>query len=163
MSESLPVSGSVPESVEPRGIGGWLILPIVHLVADVVILVLATAAGVKKSAADVHAPHATFPPGALFFILFLLFAVAICAFAIYCLVQLFQKKRDVPYLMTAFYLLVAIKMLVNLGLVRHFPDAQTTDAVLASAWRGFLGASAGAVVWISYFHKSARVRNTFTN
>jgi predicted tellurium resistance membrane protein TerC len=163
MSESLPVSGNVPDSAEPRGIGGWLILPIVHLVADVVVLVLAIATGVKKSAASIHATHAAIPPGALFFIIFLLFAVAICAFAIYCLVQLFQKKRDVPYLMTAFYLLVAIKMLVNLGLVRHFPETQTPDAVLASAWRGFLSASAGAVLWISYFHKSVRVRNTFVN
>jgi hypothetical protein len=157
------LEGVVTRPDSPRGIGGWLILPIIHLFADLGVLIFGVAAGFRKGTAASQISSDAFPQGAIFFVLFLFFAVAVCAYAAYCLVRLFQKKRDVPELMMVFYVLVAIKAVITLGLLRHFPNAQTTDDVLRSAWQGFFGAVAAAIVWIAYFRKSVRVRNTFVN
>jgi hypothetical protein len=142
-----------------QGIGGWLILPVLHLIMDVLVVGLGLFAVLTSN----EATNELFGPSALeavSLIGFLLFSLLLCFYAAYCLVKLFGWKAETPILMMGFYGLLFVKMAVNLRLQKQFPDAAVMK-IIHQTNVGALGGAVAAIIWVSYFRKSVRVKNTF--
>lgn len=140
----------------PKGIGGWLILPLIHLIYGPIFSVWLLAHAVSQRIADhpEHRPLAIILAAVVVSLPYLVFLVL-------CLVRFLQERQIVPRLMTVFYgfnaailvLLIAVPGLVPMhalaqGAVTMHPVALLLSLVMNA-------------VWIAYFHSSVRVKNTF--
>jgi hypothetical protein len=144
-----------PSSAGPAGIGGWLILPAIGVVA----LPIRLLAGLKNYADA----FAAVPADSLIHTLLIVdlgLTVALTAYGIYTAVQFFGKKRAAPRLFIglllaqlAFVLLDSLTALLFLGVPMFDPDTVRTLLVLLIA----------CAIWTTYFRRSVRVRNTFIN
>jgi hypothetical protein len=127
----------------PKGLGGWLILPIINLVLAIpALLFVFTMLRVRGH------PLVPLDVG-------LLVATAYCCV---CLVAIFQKRKLAIYLMIAFY---CAALLVTLSLLATVPEAVRTGlpgGYIAPAVR-----SALELAVILYFLRSKRVKNTLEN
>jgi hypothetical protein len=160
----------------PRGLGGWLVLPIIGLVATCFLAIawmLANAIPIFQSGAwgnltnsDSSLYLSWFAPT----ILFEIFVNAVLiVLPIFLLVLLFRKRSIVPRLLSGFYAFVlfttaldAIVMItVGVSSIRdagYFEAAQTmADETITALVRAVLAAA----IWIPYFLVSKRVKNTF--
>ncbi len=92
-----------------EGIGGWLLLPLLHLILNIFYFASALWNGLSKPVAPDTAQSIRANPVATdVSIAFLVFVALITVYAVYCLVRFFQKKENVPSLMIGFYgLLIA--------------------------------------------------------
>lgn len=167
----------------PSGIGGWLILPLLHLTLDMVLFlwqigqgfmtgynagvasVSARSGGAASgSSADAGAASATaLTQGEWASVVFVIFAAVGFIYAGYCLLRFFQKKEQVPTLMTGFYLLVIAKMAINLVLLQTYPELAGGPDGMYEAIRGFVQSIVAGAIWIAYFRNSVRVANTFVH
>jgi Protein of unknown function (DUF2569) len=161
--EKSEVFTSPPFSDQPRGIGGWLILPLLGFVGTIILTgwnlsqVLLSWEGIvtifnTSSMAEARLPVAlSFLGGAL-----------VIASAALCLFLIFAKKRAIVKFATAHYLILAVAGLIDLWgqgvLERAIPGMPPDPTAIRDAVRGFVIAA----IWIPYFHVSKRVRNTFT-
>jgi hypothetical protein len=143
-----------------EGIGGWLYLPIAHLVIDILLLLTFVAVGFLTRHTFAHAAQSV--AGEVIRTLYLLATLLVAIYAAYCLIRLFQKRREVPRLMIGFYIAVLGKAVWNAAMLGSFPELQTADMTMPAALRDVLSAVVAGVVWIWYFRVSERVRNTFT-
>ena len=148
----------------PRGLGGWLILPLLGFIGTILLtgwsivqapqslaglVVIFTAT--SGQLAELKLPTAASLAG----------GILVIASAAYCLYLMFAKKRAMVRFATAHYLILAAAGLVDLwaGFVMERVLAETHDpSATKEAVRGVLL----ACIWIPYFHLSQRVRNTFT-
>ncbi len=179
-AETPPLAALTPlPAPSPVGIGGWLILPILHLIADIVIFVLIfVQAAAPQMSPTIAAPSGpVLPPapvsgvavapgpsqGEFASVAFLVFTAAIAAYTIYCLVRFFQKKEQVPALMTGFYSLIIAKAFLNLVLLNIYPELITGPGDTPEAVRGIVRAVVSGAIWIAYFNRSVRVQNTFVH
>jgi len=154
-----------PDPAPPLGIGGWLILPPIHLAIDIGLFAwLFVAAAMQQEGTEGGVAGATpqLSEAIMASLIFLAFDLAIALFAAFCLVRLFQRKRQVPNLMTAFYLLVIAKAAINLALLYGYPLLATGADDMFNAWKGVVQSAVAGAIWISYFRVSVRVANTFT-
>ena len=150
----------------PRGIGGWLVLPLLGLIVSPV----RTAITCVRDFVPVFKPSTwaalTTPGGPGYHPLWvpvivfeLVGNVTLIAFTIFVLVRFLKKSRRVPRLMIILLLGIAGFLLLDhllVGLIPALsavPDAQSTTALSRSV--------VAAAIWIPYFLKSRRVRNTF--
>ncbi len=142
----------------PAGIGGWLILPIVHLVLNAGYIFYTFGAGVLAGA---HAAEPGEPAAAssnTFLIYVGFFELAVAIYAIYCLVRFFQKKREVPKLMITFYVFLLLSAIGEFSALPS-PTAATPDGLQGLS--GLVRTVIFCGVWIPYFAVSKRVKNTF--
>jgi len=137
----------------PAGIGGWLLLPALHLFMDAFIVFVGIFDVLSR-------PQAITEGARIASDAFTLLSMVIGFFAVYCVMRLFQKKRNVPALMSWFYLLILGKLFLSAILTNLYPDMQIPAEFRASIMTVF-GAAVAAVIWIAYFKRSIRVRNTF--
>lgn len=169
----LELSKPKSASVEPYGLGGWLILPLLSLIAGVLFSllgVLGHLSGQLSSyspalpAAGVTAHHSIWL--AVFGFRVAMQGITLVA-SIWFLVALFRKRRSFAKWMQWWVLLSATPTvlfygcLVALGTeaypprtatsVRNFPQVELALVVVEVA------------VWILYFKYSRRVKNTFVN
>ncbi len=159
-----PWDDTIPR--ELKGIGGWLLLPLLQLVATP-LLIIASLSGRLKA----HPPAAAFHAMAghpLFLALTSVVFVLMLAqllFGLFCLVQLFRKKAKLPRLMTIWYglgiaasIFAAIQFALDPDMFGKVVDATATSGglklstTLLLLWNGF---------FIVYFDVSKRVKNTF--
>ena len=146
----------------PRGLGGWLILPIIGFIGTIALTgwnlteIVRSWDGMvaiftTESMKDARLPVAlSFLGGAL-----------VIASAALCLFLIFAKKRAIVKFATAHYLILAAAGLIDLWgqgvLERAIPGMPPDPTAIRDAVRGFVIAA----IWIPYFHVSKRVRNTF--
>jgi hypothetical protein len=141
------------------GIGGWLILPLIHLVFSPFYTLWSIGQRLPDIAerAPAH-PHAA--QG-----VFVLAMLPFFAFLIFCLVCFLQKRREVPWLMTVFYGLTSFGALVSM-IARlkgyEYPDRIAGTSLAAQYTFPTLTQLALGIGLIFYFHNSVRVANTFT-
>lgn len=154
--------------LSPRvsGLGGWLILVQLGLFATIIIQVLNIFQNIipifttetwnvltSKSSINYDAfwgPTIIFE--AIFNFVFLVFSL-------YCLVNMYQKKSILPTLMITFYSSNLFFVIVDYILIKqiHFADEFQYQGISNDIIR----AAIACIIWIPYFIKSERVRNTF--
>jgi hypothetical protein len=156
----------------PVGIGGWLILPIIHLVLNAGLILFYLAKGFAKGfanglaegapqAATAPAPPVEFSPGVDFAMALSLFSLLIVAYAVFCLIQFFRKKKSVPRLMIVFYILLLVLVGASYYLVTQFPELPHSPKMVGEATMGIVRTVIAVAIWIPYFLVSVRVKNTF--
>jgi hypothetical protein len=168
MAESLRDSLIVPEADPgPVGIGGWLLLPLLGLI----ISPLRVAYELFKNILPAFAPQTwgalTTPGGEayhpLWATLILFEAVSnslLILASIALLVMFLRRHRLVPKLMIAWLASWPIVLALDVWLAGLVPAAAAalTGAETLEMFRAVLGSA----IWILYFVRSKRVRNTFT-
>lgn len=152
----------------PRGIGGWLILPLIGLVLNPIRLGMT----LVNDLLPVFRPetwnalttpgqenyHAMWGPLLLFE---LVTNLLVGVFTVVLLVLFLRKSRRVPLLMIALLAGHVLIQVVDWALVGTIP-ALAHDPK-AQDFSDLRRALIGAAIWIPYFVKSRRVRNTFVN
>lgn len=151
------------EEPGPRGIGGWLIWPIIGFIGTAIL----TAVNLAQAFTSWDGIVAIFTtesmsgarmPVALSF----LAGAFVIASAALCLFLIFAKKRAVVKFATAHYLILAAAGLVDLWgqgvLERALPNVPPDPNAIRDAVRGVVIAA----IWIPYFNVSRRVKNTMT-
>lgn len=150
----------------PTGLGGWLILPIIHLIATVLLNGYTVFDLMRDWSVFVAVVTGQVDPDIRWVIwparLSLVLSAMLVAFALYLLVILFRKKRELPQLMVWFYLASLGATLIVSGSMLQDPQHWTSTDL--SEARKSLGQSVfAAVIWIPYFLRSKRVQATFVN
>jgi hypothetical protein len=152
-------------SSEPSGIGGWLLLPALgltlspftigyRLYREVALFLLKP--GIWRALTDSRS--AAYDPAWRSLIIFEVTAhAALLAGTLWLLWLFFQKSARVPRLMVAWIFLIVGVRVVDLLLSMQIPSVAARDD-----GAGLLASVLGAIIWISYWTKSKRVKNTFT-
>jgi hypothetical protein len=156
-----------PVTIEPpRGIGGWLILPLLGLILTPLLVLFTMVKDLLPVFSSDIWPVLTTPGSAAYHPLWavaIIFEVAaniatIC-FAIVLLVMFRAKRRQVPKLMVVWYAALLGVQVVDAILIAQIPAAR--DAIDAGDYRDLFRALVFCAVWIPYFLISKRVKNTF--
>lgn len=157
--QRLPDSNQCPEcetrAPVVQGIGGWLILPALH------IAVVAPLSGGVALVQDLRVMPQLSGPLLVPVLVEAFFYAAYLAYALFTAIAFFQKKQRAVSLMIIFYVLAIVSALLSIGLTgwiegitgEKVPDEdgaiQTARAIISS------------IVWVAYFLQSKRVKATF--
>lgn len=118
-----------------KGIGGWLILPIIGLFSSIPFILY--------DLLSMNAEYVfNFYIGLLSF-----FDIAFLIFVSFALFSIFNKKKYVSKIMITFYIAN-----ISVGMVFSY---------LTEDFSSLFQAIIGGAIWIPYFLKSERVKNTF--
>lgn len=147
-------------AAEPRSIGGWLYLPMLGLWLSPLLFLL-TLAQVAIQVLQVGVDSALSDGGWLTYIFVdLLFALTVTGMGLYILPKFHKRKAAVPKLMQRMYalnILSHVVGIVGLGLMGELAaPADGGNPVMTTA-RPFIM----SLIWMSYFEKSERVKQTF--
>jgi hypothetical protein len=155
-------------SETPRGIGGWLILPVLGLILTLPLNLVTFLRNHLPIFTEGYWGALTDPAGAAYHPLWaplLIFEiggnVALCAAALVLLRLLFQYSPRFPSGMMLFYAVNVCFLVVDFYLTELIPavagqkDEQSTRQVVR--------AIVSALIWIPYFRHSVRVMATFTD
>ena len=144
---------------EPTGIGGWLLLPLLQLIAVPISSLLLIATQVLH--------HKPLPPGHAMFaglgIAEVVLMLAVVGLGIYCLVRFFKKDRRLPALMIIWCAITILGQIdiLAMAFVDHAAFAIAVGPKLAPAIGRAVITVIVSGVLIAYFRRSRRVRNTF--
>lgn len=158
---------------DPQGFGGWLLLPIIGLFVSAYIGVrLFIEGSLILFGPEIWSAFNT--PGTQFYhswwvpviVLGASTQVGLVVGSVIALVTIFMKKRFVPRLMIGIYLLGFLLVAVDFLLVEFFLSAVSPDLAEQArpeSFRKLIGVTVGVAIWIPYFLKSVRVKNTFVH
>lgn len=155
------------DAAGPRGLRGWLLLPIFHLITTVLLsahnlsFVIWDWEGIVALATGQIDPNYQWLLWPM--LLSVVMGVGIVAFAIYLLVILFQKKGALPRLMVWFYSAMLIAMGMEFGMSFQYVEFTEAPEDVTQAGNDFVRAVIAAAIWIPYFLRSKRVKATFVN
>ena len=119
-----------------KGLGGWLIIPIIGLFLSIAILIYHLISINKYS---------FWFPGGLLSLLYVILLI----FSIITLISIFKKKKFVPKLMIFFYATNILVYLAKSLITENFDRIESPIV--------------GGIIWSLYFIYSKRVKNTFVN
>jgi hypothetical protein len=142
-------------SAQPRGIGGWLILPALGTVLSPVRLLLEIYRSVAALQLYVGPDERSLW---LFVAAELLLNVGLLVGWVYAIVLLVGRRQSFPMTFNALLLLAFAFTLIDVLVAQFGFKARLT-------WEEFMPAVANAVacvIWVPYMLSSVRVRNTFT-
>ncbi len=160
---SIPVAGQKPE---PRGIGGWLILPIIGLIITSVYGIFTFIRDLLPVFKEGLWPALTTPGSAAYHPLWapalifeLVMGVALIALPIVLLMIMKNKSRRLPKLMVAWYVGVLLAQIIDVVLLSQIPAvANQPDG---GDFKDLARAAVVCAIWVPYFLISKRVKNTF--
>ena len=142
-------------TIEPKGIAGWLIIPAILLVWSPIAMVVDIVQGIRII--QIFTPELP----ELMSDLWLSYSInlAIIVATVVAAVLFFKKRRiAVPAfvgLMAAYIVASIIQAFLSAAILQEIDVADIIDSVGRSCVQG--------AVWIPYFLKSKRVKNTFVN
>lgn len=156
---------SGPGGEGPAGLGGWLILP---LIGRVLTLGL-TGANILAAVTDpdvsaiLREPSPDLPEGVRGVMLASLFAaLLVMASSIASLVAFFRCSRRMVPIATVHFLLLFAAGFIEYGAAQVIGAALGDEQIARDAVRDLLRGVIAAAILIPCFHRSRRVRNTFT-
>jgi hypothetical protein len=150
-----------------KGIGGWLILPMLGLIITPIRMVfqftrdllpaLNSETWGALTTPGANAYHSLWAPLILFEVIT---NIAIFGFTIWLLILFLKKSKRVPKLFVAWLLLLAAVQIIDQLLANQIPlvASQHDPESLKDLTRSIVGAA----IWVPYFLASKRVKNTFT-
>jgi hypothetical protein len=160
-------------STEPEGIGGWLLLPIAVLCATIYGFFeefqRSTLALLGPGLWDVFVMPGTYfyhSPWVIVIVGNAVLEIAILVVSVVALVAIWRKKKAVPHIMIGFYVLALSLTSMNALLTFYFLakiSPELANQITTDVIRKEVGIVIIASVFIPYFLKSKRVKNTFTN
>lgn len=151
---------------EPRGLGGWLILPAIGLCITPVRMLMVLAADFLPIFREGYWEILTTPGSAAYHYLYaplIIYEIAAnLAFALFAVVLLFlffRKSHRFPPLCIAYYAANVLFVVSDWVLGGCIPDlaAQPDPGAMQELVRSVVGAG----IWIPYMLRSQRVKNTF--
>lgn len=151
----------------PAGLGGWLILPLIGWVLTLGL----TGANILAAVTDpdvspiLREPSPDLPEGVRGVMLASLFAallVLAMASSIASLVAFFRRSRRMVPIATVHFLLLFAAGFIEYGAAQVIGAATGDEQIARDAVRDLLRGVIAAAIWIPCFHRSRRVRNTFT-
>jgi hypothetical protein len=150
----------------PQGVGGWLIFPVIGLMMVLILLSYTLLTRYWPIFRDGAWKELTTPRSATYHHLWgplitfeIIGTLIIVALAMATLVLIFRKSKMTPALAIAFACTCAALPVLDHFFAELIPAvAQQSDPADA---RELIGAVVGAVIWISYFLVSRRVKATF--
>ncbi len=159
--DPLPQPGSFDNS--PRGLGGWLVIPGLGLIATPIVALFTLFSDLEAWSADTWASlttfgnpgyHALWAPALLFE---LIMQLGVFVFGIFVAILFFRRRSSVPRIYIGFQIGASAQLLIDQALVSAIPQAaaESSDGPRA------VGALVGTAIWVIYFIYSVRVRNTF--
>jgi hypothetical protein len=163
MTETAPTA-----SDEPRGIGGWLILPAIGLVITPFWIIITfvrdllpafegeTWKVITTQGSAVY--HPALPPLLIFEVVGNIFLVLFTCYVIYLF---FNKSRKLPRMMIAWLLITAAIVAIDTfwGLLVPIVAADANAAYFKDLVRNVIAVA----IWVPYFNVSKRVKNTFVH
>ncbi|HJV75952.1 MAG TPA: DUF2569 domain-containing protein [Noviherbaspirillum sp.] len=151
---------------EPKGLGGWLILPALGLIItpfrmvsqitrDLLPLLNAETWGALTTQGT-NAYHPLWAPLISFEVIT---NIAMFGSTIWLLILFFKKSKRVPNLFVAWFLLLATVQVIDHLLANQIPlvASQNDPKSMKELSRSVIAAA----IWVPYFLKSKRVKNTF--
>jgi hypothetical protein len=155
---------------ELSGIGGWLVLPLIGLCVSPLLTLYTLWASVLPLIRPRIWMVLTTPGTAVYswywtpyLAVTAMSALALVLLMVVTLMLFLQHRRRVPVLMTVLLLWnmaqTVFELVSQQYLSRHVPAL--AGGVGGGAWQGLFRAGLTAVIWIPYFWRSVRVRNTF--
>lgn len=150
------------------GLGGWLVLVQIGLYLTIVMLILQIAVYNLPSFLGETWQLLTSKESLYYdplwkplLIFEAVYNVAFFFFTIYILVQFYRKKSMVPRLMIIFYGVSLVIGIVDFIFLNQIALAKELED--GSSIRDLFRSVLTCLIWIPYFLKSVRVRNTFVN
>ncbi|MBP1906749.1 hypothetical protein J2Z32_003413 [Paenibacillus turicensis] len=147
-------------SFNKSGLGGWLIVTQIGLFLSLILNgIRLTDLIVQLSEGDTWS---FFTDGFKSYLIFIIgYSILLLLFIIFILTQFYKKKVLVPKMMMIMY---GVNLAV--AIINFIVFQQVTYAVedeIASLLKEVIQAGIAAAIWIPYFIKSKRVKNTFVN
>lgn len=160
------VEAQVTAGEKPRmqGIGGWLAVPTLGLIATVVLQAggIGQLGDTFRLAAEVGGFR-----GLLIDVETIGNLAIFLALPVFLLTQLFQKKRTFPRNFIAYCVIGALFFFADMVIgYAAFADVYASGNVAffdQDTLRGVVSALAGLLIWTPYMLNSVRVKNTFVN
>jgi hypothetical protein len=162
---ALPPPAEAVVTAGPRGIGGWLVLPLlrmlllpVHTVLELRDLSWALQpemwAAITTPGTDTY--HPLWGPTVIYEVVTL---VGFQLFTVLVLVLFIRKDRRVPRVMTIWLALPVLLLVIDMVLLGQIPVRAASDQGPRAV--ELVMTLVAAAIWIPYFWLSVRVKNTF--
>jgi hypothetical protein len=142
-----------PAEAELKGIGGWLILPVIGTLLSPLI----TGYAAFQDAVVLLNNSALSPALAAFIVVEFLYNFGLVIAWIFAAVLLFRHKRLYPRFFVALLVITLIGTVLDLAVAAIAFDIKLDSSDVRSAVRSVIGLA----IWGPYMHKSVRVKNTF--
>ncbi|CAH1211663.1 hypothetical protein PAECIP111893_03452 [Paenibacillus plantiphilus] len=146
------------------GLGGWLVLVQIVLYSTFILLLLSAPAYFilitevwegMTSEESIHY-HVLWGPMVVIHLVYMALLILLTG---YILIQFYRKKAMVPRLMIIFYIAPVVFGIINLILLYQIPLALELDE--GESLKAVVRDTLTCAIFIPYFIKSKRVRNTF--
>lgn len=149
----------------PRGIGGWLVLPLLGLIGTALLTGYNLYETSQYWKVFFDLAIGRLDPDLRWILIpsFLSFGLGmiVMALALLSLVQFLQKKRSTPKWMIAFYCSLLVATLFESSLVFSFAEFREAPGDIDAAGKEIVRIIFAAMIWIPYFLVSKRVKATF--
>jgi hypothetical protein len=148
----------------PKGIGGWMVFPILGMAGTALAAGIATWRGFGELTLDdwknLLAAYPWFVASLALSVAFAVAGVAIIAFT---LKLIFSKDARAPKWAILYFIFMAVIGTIEFGVLHHYADVFQDPSILDGEPEDTIRNYIFAAIWVPYFMRSKRVRNTFVN